>query len=430
MGGNDKKTLVVRNGTLIDGSGKPPEENDALVIEGNRIRSVGPVPADLEDLDNVHVIDATGQWVMPGLIDAHVHLSFGHPAYKGVAAAKGTIGSEFGALRSALSAQKMLLAGVTSISCPGGSWFIDVAVREAINAGLIAGPRVYCAGRLLTTSGGSGDKEPSWVGSPDHLNGVVCNGAVEMVNEVRRQCKNGVNLIKLIDSSWGEFQAISQEELSAVVGEAHRRNARVSIHARGSDSVRNAIECGVDWIMHADMATEADLDAAAGAGVKILPTFTSAIVAIDRPGGFGFYENEKELLKRHMDAGVKVAERARKLGIGLLSGSDTGNCSWMTYGDYSGHEAEIFVKDVGLSPMEAVVANTSGNAFAVGLEGEVGVIETGKLADVIILDADPLADIRVLKDRNNLAAVIKDGNLVDLDPTTERGTLLFDKVVA
>ena len=118
MGGNGKKTLVIRNCTLIDGSGNAPVENDALVIEDNHISSVGPVPADLEDRKNVQVIDAAGQWIMPGLIDAHVHLSFGQPAYKGVPSAKGTIGAEFGALRSALSAQKMLRAGVTASRVP------------------------------------------------------------------------------------------------------------------------------------------------------------------------------------------------------------------------------------------------------------------------------------------------------------------------
>ena len=433
MGGNGKKTLVIRNGVLIDGSGSPPQENDALVIEGNHIRSVGPIQADLqlEDRDDVQVIDAAGQWVMPGLIDSHVHLSFGRPDYAGVPVAKGTTSAEFSAIRAAMNAQNVLRAGVTSISVPGGAWFVDVAVRGAINAGLVEGPRIFCAGRILSVWGGGGDKEPSWTGTPDHATGILCNGPEAMALEVRRQCKHGVNLIKLIDSDWGTVQAISREELSAAVEEAHRRNARVTIHARGSKSVRNAIDCGVDWIMHADMATDADLDAAAEAGVRILPTFTSAIAAMQRPGGFGFYDNEEELLKRHMDAGVRVAEKAHKLGIPVMSGSDTGNCSWMTYGDYHGHEAEIFVKDVGLSPMEAIVANTSGNAFAVGLEDEVGVIEAGKLADVIILKADPLADIRVLKDKKNLSAVIKDGNMVDLDPSNTAGeSLRFEQVAA
>ena len=418
MGGNGNKTLVIRNGTLIDGSGASPVENDAVVIEGSRIRSVGAIPGDLhlEDRENVEVIDATGQWVMPGLIDAHVHLSFGRPDFPEVVSGKGTNCAEFGALRAAMNAQKALRAGATSISVPGGTRLVDVAVRDAIIAGLVEGPRIYCASRLINTSGETGDR------------GVTCNGVEEMVAEVRWQCKRGVNYIKMIDSAWGESQAISTEELSAVVAEAHRKNVRVAIHSRGSGSTRSAAQAGVDWIMHADFATEDDMDAVAEAGVRIMPTFTSVDVAMRREGGFGgIVYNEEDVLKRSMEGMLKNAHRARQLGIGLLSGSDTGNANFMTYGDYHALEPELFVRDVGFSPMDAIVACTSGNAFAVGLEGQVGVIEAGKLADVIILKADPLADIRVLQDRKNLSQVIKDGHRVDLAPSEgEENTLVFE----
>ncbi len=201
------KTLVIQGGTLIDGTGGKAAKNDCLVIEGNRIKSVGAKPKGLglRNPNKVERIDATGQWVMPGLIDAHVHLSFGHPMYPGIG--RGTISAEFTALRAALNAQAVLRAGVTSISVPGGAWFSDVAVREAINAGIIQGPRIYCAGRLLSVLGGGGDREPHWVGTPDHAISKLCHGAQEMVAEVRRQAKHHVDYIKLIDSDWGDFQA-------------------------------------------------------------------------------------------------------------------------------------------------------------------------------------------------------------------------------
>lgn len=308
MGSNGKKTLVIRNGTLIDGTGSSPSENDAVVIEGNRVRSVGAIPGDLhlEDRDNVEVIDATGQWVMPGLIDGHVHLSFGRPVFPDTPISRGTTSAEFSVLRAAMNAQKALRAGFTSVSCPGGPWFIDVAVREAIEAGLVEGPRVFCAGRLISTSAGAGDREPSWMGSPDHVSGILCNGVEAMVTEVRRQAKHGVNFIKLLDSDWGEWQAISPEELSAVVDEAHRRNVRVAIHSRGSGSTRAAASAGVDWMFHGDLATEEDLDTVAEAGVRIMPTFTSVFVAIERTHGYGLFPNEDEILKRSVDGGVKV----------------------------------------------------------------------------------------------------------------------------
>src|SRR5262245_29214917 len=133
------KTLVDRNGTLIDGSGKPAGRNDAVVIEGNRIKTVGALPPDvqLDDHRNVAVIDAGGQWVMPGLIDAHCHVSYGYPLIKGEGKGKGTTRPEFSTLKSARSVQKVLRSGVTSISVPGGTWFTDVGVRDAIKLGLM-----------------------------------------------------------------------------------------------------------------------------------------------------------------------------------------------------------------------------------------------------------------------------------------------------
>src|SRR5262249_14441247 len=145
-------------------------------------------------------------------------------------------------LRAAWNAQKVLRAGVTSISVPGGTWFTDVAVRDAIKLGLIEGPPISCARRMIVTYGSIQDEEPSWVGRLEHSIGGLCNTAAEMVTEVRRQCKHGVNFIKMADSRSGESQTIAKEEIAAVVSEAHRRNARVAIHSRGSASTRAAAE--------------------------------------------------------------------------------------------------------------------------------------------------------------------------------------------
>src|SRR5262249_22947674 len=129
MSSHNTQTLVIQHGALIDGAGRPAVANEAIVIEGNRIRSIGRLPADIrvEDQDTVHVIDATGQWIMPGLIDGHCHLSFGMPQMGPVASARGTTNPGFTALRAALNAQQVLRSGVTSIAVPGGTWFIDVA---------------------------------------------------------------------------------------------------------------------------------------------------------------------------------------------------------------------------------------------------------------------------------------------------------------
>jgi imidazolonepropionase-like amidohydrolase len=410
-------TIVIRQGTLIDGTGAPPRPNDALVIEGNRIASTGPLPPDirLEERDHVRVIDAEGQWILPGLIDGHCHLSFGFPQLAGVPSARGTTNPGFSALRAARNAQQVLRAGVTSIAVPGGTWFIDVAVRDAIAAGLIEGPRIHCAGNFIVTYGGITDNEPSWVGTPEHAIGVLANNVSEMIGEVRRQCKHGVDFIKLADSTWGDTQTIAPEELKAVVQEAHRRRVRVTIHSRGAGSTRAAAEAGVDWILHADLATDAELEAVAAAGVRLMPTMTFLERALEVGHEYGRGRRELDLIKRNWDSAVRMLERARALGVKILCGTDSGNSLLMQYGQWHAREAEILVRYGGYSPLEAIAACTRDNAFVVGLEGEVGVLAAGKLADVILLKSDPLADIRVLQDRRQLTTVIKNGRLVDLN---------------
>jgi imidazolonepropionase-like amidohydrolase len=316
---------------------------------------------------------------------------------------------------------------------PGGTWFTDAAVRDAIKLGLIEGPRVYCAGRMIVTYGSIEDEEPSWVGTPEHSIGVLANSAAEMVTEVRRQCKHGVDFIKMADSRSGETQTISKEEIAAVVREAHRRNARVAIHSRGSASTRAAAEAGVDWIMHTDLATEADLEAVAQAGVRIVPTatFVARVLEVGREVGQETIQINIDRMKRHMDGLVSVLQRARALGIKVMCGTDTGNYPWMPYGKMHAKEAEILVRDGGYTPMEAITACTRDNAFAVGLENQAGVIEAGKLADVVILKKNPLADIRVLQEPSNLAVVVKDGKRVHLDDRAlEELPLAFQEAVA
>jgi imidazolonepropionase-like amidohydrolase len=435
MSSAGQRTIVISNGTLIDGTGKSPARNEAIVVQGNRIKSTGRLPADikLEDRDHVEVINAAGQWIMPGLIDAHTHLSYGNPKIPGEARGKGITRPEFNTLRAAWNAQKVLRSGVTSISVPGGTWFTDVAVRDAIKLGLVEGPRVYCAGRMIVTYGSIEDEEPSWVGTPEHSIGVLCNTAAEMVTEARRQCKHGVNFIKMADSRSGESQTISREEVAAVVSEAHRRNVRVAIHSRGSASTRAAAEAGVDWIMHTDLATEADLEAVAKAGVRIVPTvtFVERVLEFGREVGQEQVQIDLDRMKRNMDGLVNVLQRARALGIKIMCGTDTGNYSWMPYGKMHAREAEILVRHAGYTPLEAITACTRDNAFAVGLENEVGVLEAGKLADIIVLKQNPLTDIRVLQEPSNLAAVIKDGKKVNLDDhASEEAPLTFEEAVA
>jgi imidazolonepropionase-like amidohydrolase len=426
-----KKAIVILGGMLIDGDGNAPADNEALVIEGNRIRSIGPLPADVDTRDPaVEVIDADGRWIMPGLIDAHTHLSYGHPKLPGEARGGGTTRPELNAIRAAWNAQKCLRGGVTAISVPGGSWFTDVAVRDAIKLGLVEGPRVFAAGRMIATYGSIEDEDPSWVGTPDHSLGVLCNSAAEMVREVRRQAKHGVNLIKMADSRSGDTQCISREEMAAVVAEAHRRNLRVAIHSRGAGSTRDAALAGLDWIIHADLAGDGELETVAEAGVRVMPTatFVERLLTWGREVGQDVVQIDLTHIERRMEKMAEMLQKLRALGITVLCGTDSGNYPWMPYGELHSNEPDILVRYGGFTPLEAIACCTRNNAFAVGLEDDLGTLAEGRLADVILLDADPAADILVLKGGKHVVAVIKDGKVIDLDGLAlRRGMLAFQE---
>jgi imidazolonepropionase-like amidohydrolase len=405
----EKTRLLIENGTLIDGTGAVPVDNATIVVEGNRIASVGSAtPAQAGDT----VIDATGKYILPGLIDAHCHLSLHQGAVPGV---KYTSSAEFCTLWAAQVLGKMLNAGVTGIVVPGGKWFTDVIVRDAVASGMLEGPRMVVAARALGNYGGifDADAYPGFEGDPADAAGVLCNTREAFVLETRKQCRRGVDLIKLADDAWGDAQTIAEEEMSAVVEEAHRHGVKVAIHARGSASTRAAAQAGVDLIYHADLAGEADLDIVAKAGMPIAPVLTSPWIAAEHGAGRGFVGAGQERLRAQLRASYKMVRDARDRGILVLSGTDTGNASAFHHGKWHGKEAELFVREVGMTPMEALLANTSHNAALLGLHGEVGVIAAGKLADIVVWNSNPAADITVLQRQDEISAVIKDGRLVN-----------------
>jgi imidazolonepropionase-like amidohydrolase len=411
--------LLIRNGTLIDGSGCDPVPNTLVVVQGNRITHVGPADSSIrpESPDDT-VFDATGKFILPGLSDAHCHISLHQGASPGV---KYTSSAEFCSLWAAYAIGRVLRAGVTSIAVPGGKWFTDVTVREAVEGGLLEGPRMVVAGRALSNYGGIFDPDPypASEGTPADTAGVLCNTRDEFIRETRKQCKRGVDLIKIADSTWGDVQTVADDEISAVVDEAHRHNVKVTIHSRGSTSTRAAAKAGVDLIYHGDLATEDDLDIIAKAGMPIAPVLTSPWIGVEHGAAArGFGDRVRDRLRRQLDTSFQMIRNARARGIAVLSGSDTGNASAFAHGRWHGKEAELFVREGGMSPMQAILANTSGNAAAVNLAGEVGVIAPGKLADIVIWDSDPIADITVLQRSAEISTIIKDGRIVDSEGVT------------
>jgi imidazolonepropionase-like amidohydrolase len=413
---NSSARLLIKNGTLIDGSGRDPVTNTFVVVEGNRITHIGGAAGSVRpETPEDTVIDAVGKFILPGLIDAHCHISLHQGALPGV---KYTSSAEFCTLWAAHAIGRVLRAGVTSIAVPGGKWFTDVTVREAVDGGMLESPRMVVAGRALSNYGGIFDPDPypAYEGIPADAAGVLCNTRDEFIRETRKQCKRGVDLIKIADSTWGDIQTVAENEIAAVVDEAHRHNVKVAIHSRGSTSTRASAKAGVDLIYHGDWANKDDLDIVAKAGIPIAPVLTSPWIGVEHGAvGRGFGDRVRDRLRAQLDASFQMIRNARDRGIPILSGSDTGNASAFSHGKWHGKEAELFVKEVGMTPMEAIVANTSRNAAMVDLAGEVGVIAPGRLADIVIWDNDPLADITVLQRPIEISVIIKDGRIVDHD---------------
>ena len=294
--------LLIRNGTLIDGSGGDPVPNTLVVVEGNRVTHIGPADSSIrpESPDDT-MIDATGKFILPGLIDAHCPISLHQGALPGV---KYTSSAEFCTLWAAHAIGRVLRAGVTSIAVPGGKWFTDVTVREAVEGDLLEGPRMIVAGRALSNYGGIFDPDPYPASeeTPADTAGVLCNTRDEFIRETRKQCKRGVDLIKIADSAWGDVQTVAEDEIAAVVDEAHRHNVKVAIHSRGSTSTRAAVKAGVDLIYHGDLASEDDLDIIAKAGMPIAPVLTSPWIGVERGAAArGFGDRVRDRLRMQLD---------------------------------------------------------------------------------------------------------------------------------
>jgi imidazolonepropionase-like amidohydrolase len=401
--------LVIKNGTLIDGTGSGPRPNGRIVIRDGKIAEVG-ADAPSDQGGGATSIDVAGRFILPGLIDGHVHLSMfqGTPAVIGYPTS-----AEFCTLRASQNLMPILRAGFTSVSVPGGKWFVDVTLRDAVNAAMLQGPRIFCAGRALTPPGGIFDNRSSADDDlPEDATGVLCRTVEDFVLETRRQCARGVDMIKIADSRWGDEQTLSREAIAAVVEEAHLHGAKVSIHSRGSGSTRDSALAGVDWIFHADLATEADLDTVAAAGIPIMPAFAQGEIWGEH--GIGVAPAMRDRLRTQLDLNVKAMAAAKARGIRLLLGTDSGNAAVMTPGKWHGYEAAFFVKHLGYTPLEAIVLQTRDNALAMGLHGKLGTIEPGMIADIVILDADPGENIAVLGDPAHVCALIKDGKPIDL----------------
>lgn len=406
--------LLIQNGNVIDGTGAAPSQSTSVLVKDDQIFSVG-ADVDRESVPRGEVldeIDATGKTVMPGLIDAHCHMSYGE------ARSEEEIdlytSPELRTLKAAWNAQKVLRAGVTGISQPGGSYYIGVGLREAIRDGIVQGPRSTAAGRYISTSNSLTDWYPDSVGVPEGSIGILTNTLDGMINEVRHQVKNGVDFIKLADSPFGQYQAFTTEEMKAVAAMAHQLNKKITIHARGSAEVDASVAAGMDWIMHGNLMTDETIGRLAESRIPLVPTLLLLANIADWGqlvgAPMGLHDGMSQMLEQTAD----TLHRAHDAGVTFAMGTDSGFSVTM-YGEWHARELELLMTYAGLSSLEAIQAGTQNGASMLNLEGKVGVIAEGMLADIIVVDGDPVKDIKVLQDRRRIKTVIQSGRPVVFD---------------
>jgi imidazolonepropionase-like amidohydrolase len=406
--------LLITNATVVDGAGNPPQPHTSVLVQDGRIDAVGThVNQDLAPRgEELTEIDATGKTLMPGLIDAHCHMTYGESRTEEEIDLYTS--PELRTLKAAFHAQKVLRAGVTGISQPGGSYYIGVGLREAIKDKIVTGPRMTAAGRYLTTSNGLTDWFPDSVGVPEGSIGIVHNTLDMMISEVRHQAKNGVDFIKLADSPYGDYQAFTGDEMKALADLAHQLGKKMTIHARGSAEVDAAVSAGMDWIMHGNIMTDETIENLAAARIPLVPT----LLLLSNVGDWGHLVGAptpmRDGMKAMLDKSADALHRAHQAGVTMALGTDSG-FSVTPYGVWHARELELLMTYAGLTSLEAIQAGTSNGALMLGLDGEIGQVAEGMIADLIIVNGDPVADITVLQRREAIETVIQDGRVVQFD---------------
>lgn len=417
--------ILIEGGTVIDGTGAAPRPDEAVLISGDEIVALGDVAVQRAvERDDLQRIDATGRTVMPGLIDAHTHLTFGEPTGNDELffhrSAEG-----FSGMLSAYNAQKVLRAGVTSALDADCLWNLGVDLRDAIDAGFVVGPRLRAGGNaLMTTVGGTAGRLIRDEGRTGYA--VVVRDRDEIVREVRKQVKYGVDWIKvhvtgLIPTrNGGEIKVWSNEELQIVCDAAHELGVPVVGHCRNSDSTRDAARAGMDLIYHASYMDEEALEAIVEAGSALCPTFTLLGNLADYGAKIGTAPELLEVFRAEIESTALMIRKAHEAGVTVMCGSETG-FAVTPIGEWHARELELLVDYMGFDPLEAITCGTRNGAMAMRMEGELGTIEAGMRADVLVVDGDPSRDVTVLQDRSRLEYVISRGVPVDLEtPLPER----------
>ncbi len=400
---------VLTNAKLFTATSERAIADGAVWISDNTIRFAGPrgelpaIPAGSE------VLDLAGKFVMPGMTETHAHLSFADASPFAI----GDTPVEQATITAVRNAALMLASGFTAAVSFGSTHQIDVALRDAIDAGRIPGPRLLAAGRDLGATGSNVDGDAGL--------SQIADGPWALRQAVREQRKRGVDIVKIfLDGesinpvcSPGEL-SFCDEEVAAIVDEAHRRKLRVACHARSAAAVKQAVRAGVDLIGHANYLDDEAVALLAAHRDRIFvgPAIAWEVQYLAQCESLGVSKEtvRKQGYEREVEASIATVAKLRAAGVRLVVGGDYG-ISIAPHGTYA-KDLEYFVELFGMSAAEALLCATRNGGLAFDPSGRIGTLAPGSLADLVVVDGDPLRDVRVLQEHGRLR-VMQDGGWVE-----------------
>jgi len=405
------KITAFIGGRLIDGTGNTPLKDSVIIVQGEKIIAVGK-SWDVEIPPEAEEIDLTEKTVMPGLIDAHTHF-FGVMNMDPVSLIIDP--SHQRAMRAVMEAWRVVDAGFTTVRDPAG--MLGIYLKRVIQEGSIVGPRILAAGLILSQTAGHGDlpfvpKEFVKMG----ILSRIADGVDEVRKASREQLRAGADFLKIMttggvisddDSHDTQF---SVDEIRAFVEVARNARVRTAAHAQGLEGTKNALVAGVDSIEHGFYLDDECIEMMLNQGTYLVPTFAAfeAIIAHGRKSETGAKEHFVRKAEKAQEAHVESFQKAFNAGVTCGLGTDYPCDPFAPMGDNAA-ELEIYINKIGLSPMDTIVCATQNNAKVLGLEKKLGTLEVGKLADLLVVNANPLDDISILHDKTNIDMVLKDG---------------------
>jgi imidazolonepropionase-like amidohydrolase len=399
--------ILIKAGRLLDVRTGRLLSNQAILIEGDRIKEVGPASQLTSKAAGASVIDLSNATVLPGLIDCHTHLTSepGHSGYESLG-----ISTPRQALYGAKNAKLTLEAGFTTVRNVGAGGYADIALRDAINAGDVPGPRIDASGPAIGVTGGHCDESllaPEFHHSADG----VADGVPALMQKTREIAKYGADCIKICASggvlSKGDSPEATQfndEEIRAIVIEAHRLGRKVAAHAHGAAGIKQAVLAGVDSIEHGSFIDDEAIRLMKEKGTYLVPTLYLADWFVENYQLMRVPEFMVEKAKVVMPAARQNIARAFKAGVKVAFGTDA---AVYPHG-WNAREFAVMVK-LGLSPMQSIQAATVNAADLLGWSDRIGTIEPGRFADIIAVRENPLDDVKRLE---KVAFVMKGGSVI------------------